>query len=51
MTGQNVHLFAAARDVGTCLVGGIDGPAISAAGDLDTLEFITSIQPVRWPAE
>lgn len=51
MIAQNVYLFAAARGLGTCLVGGFDGPAISAALDLEPHEFITCIQPVGWPAE
>ena len=48
---QNVYLFAAARRLGTCLVGGFDGPAITAALDLGPQEYIAYIQPIGWPAD
>ncbi|WP_157937627.1 nitroreductase family protein [Oceaniglobus roseus] len=50
IVAQNVYLFAAARGLGTCLVGGFDEPAIAAALDLPDHERTTFVQPVGWPA-
>ncbi|MGJ8561637.1 MAG: nitroreductase family protein [Litorimonas sp.] len=47
---QNVYLFAASKGLGTCLVGGLDRPAIVAAMNLPAHEFPTFVQPVGWPA-
>jgi len=47
---QNVYIFAAAKGLGTCLVGGLDRPAIVAAMNLAAHEFPTFVQPVGWPA-
>jgi len=47
---QNVYLFAAAKGLGTCLVGGLDRPAISKAMRLPAHEFPAFVQPVGWPA-
>ena len=46
---QNVYLFAAAKGLGTCLVGGLDRPAIINAMNLAAHEFPTFVQPVGWP--
>lgn len=50
MAAQNAYLFAAARGLGTCLVGGIDSEAISGALGLAPHEFATFVQPIGWPA-
>lgn len=47
---QNVYLFAAARGLGTCLVGGLDRAAITEAMALPPHAFPTFVQPVGWPA-
>ena len=50
MVSENTYLFAAARGLGTCLVGGIDRDAISAGLGLARHEYPTFVQPVGWPA-
>lgn len=50
IVAQNVYLFCASRGLGTCLVGGIDAPAIASALDLPATAFATFVQPVGWPA-
>lgn len=50
MIAQNVYLFAAAKGLGSCLVGGMDRPAIVDAMNLAAHEFPTFVQPVGWPA-
>lgn len=47
---QNVYLFAAARGLGTCLVGGFDGRAITEALGLAAHDYVAYVQPVGWPA-
>lgn len=51
IVAQNVYLFAAARGLGTCLVGGVDRARISGALMLAEHEFVAFVQPVGWPAE
>ena len=48
---QNVYLFAAARGLATCLVGGVDRSRIGEALSLKGHEFVTFVQPVGWPRE
>jgi nitroreductase len=50
MVAQNVYLFAAARGLGTCLVGGLDRDGIGPLLGLAPHEFVTYVQPVGWPA-
>ena len=50
VASENVYLLAAARGLGTCLVGGIDRAAIGVALGLAGHEFPTFVQPVGWPA-
>lgn len=50
IVSENTYLFAAARGLGTCLVGGIDRKAITDALGLAPHEFATFVQPVGWPA-
>lgn len=50
VASENVYLLAAARGLGTCLVGGIDRAAIGAALGLAGHAFPTFIQPVGWPS-
>lgn len=49
IVAQNVYLFAAAHGLGTCLVGGVDAPAIGQALSLAAHEFVAFVQPVGWP--
>lgn len=49
MASQNAYLFAAARGLGTCLVGGISREAIAGALGLARHEFATFVQPIGWP--
>lgn len=51
IVAQNVYLFAASRGLGTCLVGGMDRPGITAALGLEAHEYVAFVQPVGWPAE
>lgn len=50
MVSENTYLFAAARGLGTCLVGGIDRDGIAAGLGLARHEFPTFVQPIGWPA-
>lgn len=50
IVSENVYLFAAARGLGTCLIGGLDREAISQALALDRHAYPTFVQPVGWPA-
>lgn len=50
IASENAALCAAARGLGSCLVGGIDREAIAAALGLARHEFVTFVQPVGWPA-
>ena len=50
MVSENVYLFAAARGLGTCLVGGLDREAISQALALERHDYPTFVQPVGHPA-
>jgi len=50
MVSENAYLFAAARGLGTCLVGGVDRDAITQSLGLAGHEFPTFVQPVGWPA-
>jgi nitroreductase len=50
MVSENVYLFAAARGLGTCLIGGLDRAAITEALQLDTESYPTFVQPVGYPA-
>lgn len=50
IVAQNVYLFAAARGLGTCLVGGLDAAAISEALALAPHEVAIYVQPIGWPA-
>ncbi len=47
---QNVYLFCAAEGLGTCLVGGADRAAITAALGLSDGQRVTYVQPVGHPA-
>jgi nitroreductase len=49
MVSENTYLFAAARGLGTCLVGGIDRDGIAAGLGLARHEFPTFVQPIGWP--
>lgn len=49
VASENVYLLAAARGLGTCLVGGVDRAAISAGLGLAGHAFPTFVQPVGWP--
>ena len=51
IVAQNVYLFAAARGLGTCLVGGVDRTRITEALSLAEHEFVAFVQPVGWPVE
>lgn len=51
IVAQNVYLFAAARGLGTCLVGGVDRMGIVKALSLADHEFVAFVQPVGWPVE
>lgn len=50
MIAQNVYLFCAAEGLGTCIVGGADRPAITAALNLTEGQRVTYVQPVGHPA-
>lgn len=50
MVSENVYLFAAARGLGTCLIGGLDREAITRALSLGPHDFPTFVQPVGYPA-
>lgn len=50
VVSENAYLFAAARGLGTCLVGGIDRAAVRKALGLADHEYPTFVQPVGWPA-
>lgn len=50
IAAENVYLFAAARGLGTCLVGGLDRAAVSARLALPPELYPTFLQPVGWPA-
>jgi hypothetical protein len=43
---QNVYLFCAANDLGTCLVGGTSPEAIATILGLDADQLVTYVQPV-----
>lgn len=47
---QNVYIFCAAEDLGTCLVGGSDPLAISSALGLGPDQKVTYVQPLGFPA-
>lgn len=46
VVAQNVYLFCAAEDLGTCLVGGADRVAAAAALNLTPGQLVTYVQPV-----
>jgi nitroreductase len=50
MVSENVYVFAAARGLGTCLIGGLDRGAITQALALNPQEYPTFVQPVGYPA-
>ena len=50
IAAENAYLFAAARGLGTCLVGGLDRAAISQRLALPQHLYPTFVQPVGWPA-
>lgn len=50
IVGQNAYLFCAANGLGTCLVGGADKPAVTAALGLDETKLVTFVMPVGHPA-
>lgn len=50
MVAENVYLFAAARGLGTCLIGGLDRAAITEVLALGAQDFPTFVQPVGHPA-
>lgn len=50
IAAENVYLFAAARGLGTCLVGGLDRTAITRSLGLAPTRYPTFIQPIGWPA-
>jgi nitroreductase len=43
---QNVYLFCASQELGTCLVGGVDPTAIGKALGLAATQRVTYVQPV-----
>lgn len=47
---QNVYVFCAAEDLGTCLVGGAAPLAISSALGLRSEQKVTYVQPLGFPA-
>lgn len=51
IVAQNVYLFAAARGLGTCLVGGVDRSRITEILTLADHEYVAFVQPVGWPDE
>ncbi len=50
VVAQNVYLFCAAEELGTCLVGGADRAAAAAALELTEGQLVTYVQPVGHPA-
>jgi len=50
IVAENVYLFAAARGLGTCLVGGLDRGSVTRHLGLAPHEYPTFVQPVGWPA-
>lgn len=50
IAAENAYLFAAARGLGTCLVGGLDRAAISQRLGLPGHLYPTFVQPLGWPA-
>lgn len=50
MAAENVYLFAAARGLGTCLVGGLDRDAVNMRLGLSEQHYPTFVQPFGWPA-
>lgn len=50
MVAENVYLFAAARHLGTCLVGGVERDRTAQALGLQAHDFPAFVQPVGWPA-
>jgi nitroreductase len=50
IAAQNVYVFAAARGLGTCLVGGLDREAIRNGLSLTAQDHPTFVQPIGWPA-
>ena len=50
IAAQNVYVFAAARGLGTCLVGGLDREAIRGGLSLTAQDHPTFVQPIGWPA-
>lgn len=50
MVSENVYLFAAARGLGTCLIGGLDRAAITEILALGAQDYPTFVQPVGYPA-
>ena len=50
IAAENVYIFAAARGLGTCLVGGLDRAAITNSLGLAPTLYATFVQPIGWPA-
>lgn len=50
VVAQNVYLFCAAEELGTCLVGGADRAAAATALELTEGQLVTYVQPVGHPA-
>lgn len=48
---QNVYLFCAAEGLGTCLVGGADREALTAALELTETRAVVYVQPVGHPKD
>ena len=50
IASENVYVFAAARGLGTCLVGGLDRAAVTDSLGLAPMLYATFVQPIGWPA-
>jgi len=51
IVAQNVYVFAAARGLATCLVGGVDRDWIGKVLSFAAHEFVAFVQPVGWPTD
>lgn len=50
IVAQNVYLYCASVGLGTCLVGGVDKPALGRMLGLSEAQFVTFVQPVGYPS-